>query len=348
MKISDFDYELPEEKIAQVPIEPRDHAKLMVVHSHTGELEHRRFYDLIDYLMPNDLLVLNETRVIPARLYGERVGTGAQLEVLLLRPFSDKQWEVLIKPGRRAKVGTRIKFGDQLQATVVKTTDVGGRILEFEYEGDFDAILEELGETPLPPYITAKLNDRERYQTVYAREKGSVAAPTAGLHFTEELLDKIKSKGIKLATVTLHVGLGTFRPIQVETVEEHQMHEEYYCLTGESAALINQCKAEGGRIFAIGTTTVRVLETLAENGRIRPGSGWTDIFIYPGYNFHIVDALVTNFHLPKSSLLLLVSAFANRTVIRTAYQEALKLDYRFFSFGDAMLILRGNSNGNQV
>jgi len=340
MKISDFDYELPEEKIAQVPIEPRDHAKLMVVHSHTGELEHRRFYDLIDYLMPNDLLVLNETRVIPARLYGERVGTGAQLEVLLLRPFSDKQWEVLIKPGRRAKVGTRIKFGDQLQATVVKTTDVGGRILEFEYEGDFDAILEELGETPLPPYITAKLNDRERYQTVYAREKGSVAAPTAGLHFTPQLLQKIAAKGVSLVYLTLHVGLGTFRPVKVEHIKDHKMHSEYYSVSEKAAQVLNQCKSNGGRIVAVGTTSCRTLETIADiNGKIKAASGWTDLFIYPGYRFKVVDLLLTNFHLPKSTLLMLVSAFAGREKVLAAYREAVQRKYRFFSFGDAMLIL---------
>lgn len=339
MKISDFDYDLPIDKIAQVPIKSRDHSKLMVVNRNSGQLEHEHFYNLIDYLGPNDLLVLNETRVIPARLHGVRADTGGKLEVLLLRPFSDKQWEVLIKPGKRGKIGTKLNFGDKLYATVVSVTEVGGRVLEFDYQGDFDSILDELGETPLPPYITAELEDRERYQTVYSREKGSVAAPTAGLHFTADLLEQVQAKGVKLATVTLHVGLGTFRPIQVDEIQDHRMHAEYYSISAENADLINDCQAKGGKVVAIGTTTVRVLETLVQDGQIKPGSGWTDIFIYPGYNFQVVDALVTNFHLPKSSLLLLVSAFATKDIIKSAYEEALKADYRFFSFGDAMLII---------
>lgn len=339
MKVEEFDYELPQEMIAQNPIEPRDHSRLMVININTGKILHYRFDDLLQFLNPNDVLVVNESRVIPARLYGTKIGTKARIELLLLRQLTDKKWEVLVKPGKRAKIGAEISFGDKLQALVVDKTDFGGRIVEFLCEGNFDDILEELGETPLPPYITAKLDDKERYQTVYARERGSVAAPTAGLHFTNQLIEQIKAVGVKFVPLILHVGLATFRPVKVEKVEEHRMHSEFYSLTQEHAEMINTCKKNGGRVIAVGTTVVRVLETLAQSNGVTAGSGWTDVFIYPGFKFKVIDGLITNFHLPRSSLLMLVSAFAGYDLIKSAYQAAVADNYRFFSFGDAMLLL---------
>ncbi|HHT36478.1 MAG: tRNA preQ1(34) S-adenosylmethionine ribosyltransferase-isomerase QueA [Candidatus Wallacebacter cryptica] len=338
MKVSDFNYELPDELIAQKPVEPRDSSRLMVVDTGSGSIEHHHFYNLPQFLRPNDVLVINESRVLPARLFGAREDTQGRVEVLLLHPVGEKRWEVLVKPGRRCRVGTRIVIADSLSATVVSETNVGGRIVEFEYVGDFEAILESLGETPLPPYIKAKLEDKERYQTIYAKEKGSAAAPTAGLHFTPALLEEIKQMGVKIVPLILHVGLGTFRPVKSEHVEEHRMHSEYYRLSKESAAVINQRRAEGGRVIAVGTTVVRTLETLAESGKVKAGSGWTDIFIYPGYQFEVVDGIITNFHLPQSSLLMLVSAFAGSDLIKEAYKTAVQNRYRFFSFGDAMLL----------
>lgn len=341
MKVEDFNYDLPQERIAQVPIEPRDHSQLMVVDAKAESVVHKHFYDLPQFLQPNDVLVVNETRVIPARLFGTKLGTQGKVEFLLLRPLTDKKWEVLVKPGKRCKAGTIVEFSPKLQAKVLSTTDVGGRVVEFICDQDFGELLEELGETPLPPYITEQLEDKERYQTVYAKAKGSVAAPTAGLHFTPRLLAEVKSLGVQVVSVVLHVGLGTFRPVKVAEVADHHMHAEYYSLEPDSAAVINDCRAQGGRVIAVGTTTVRVLETLAqENGSIAAGSGWTDIFIYPGYQFKLIDALITNFHLPKSSLLMLVSALIGYDVIKSAYQVALSNQYRFFSFGDAMLLVR--------
>lgn len=339
MNVADFDYDLPEDLIAQTPIEPRDHSKLMIVDPISKSITHHQFYDIVDYINPSDVLVVNQSRVIPARLHGARKDTQSKVELLLLRPLTDTNWEVLVKPGKRCKIGAKLVFGDKLEATVISNTKVGGRIIEFHFEGNFDSILEALGETPLPPYITAQLLDQERYQTVYAKEKGSVAAPTAGLHFTSELIDKIRAKGVTIVPVTLHVGLGTFRPVKVDIVEEHQMHEEYYSLSPDNAKILNQCHAQGGRVIAVGTTVVRVLETLANaKGQIESGTGWTDIFIYPGYDFKFIDGLVTNFHLPKSSLLMLASAFAGHEIIKQTYQLAVADQYRFFSFGDAMLL----------
>jgi len=340
MNVSDFDYDLPEELIAQEPVEPRDHSRLMVVDIPNQTIEHRHFYDLVDYLQPNDVLVVNESRVIPARLYGVRKDTLGKIEVLLIRPLSDKLWEVLVKPGKRCKVGTEILFSEQLKARVVDYTAAGGRIVEFDYSGDFDQILEILGETPLPPYIKKQLPDRERYQTVYATIKGSVAAPTAGLHFTPTLLQQIKDKGIKIVPILLHVGIGTFRPVKVERVEDHHMHAEYYSISAENAQIINNCKQSHGRVIAVGTTVVRTLETVGRSGKLSASSGWTDIFIYPGFEFKIIDGLITNFHLPKSSLLMLVSAFAGSELIKKVYQTAIEQRYRFFSFGDASLLLK--------
>ncbi len=339
MKVSDFDYYLPDERIAQTPVEPRDHSRLMIVNP-LGEIVHKHFYDLTEFVGSNDILVVNETRVIPARLHGSRMDTHSKMEFLLLRPLTDTQWEVLVKPGRRAKIGACFNFGERLQAKIISETDVGGRVVEFLFKGRFDDVLEELGETPLPPYITEKLSDKERYQTVYSKEQGSVAAPTAGLHFTEQLIKDIKAKGVQIVPLVLHVGLGTFRPVKVETIEQHKMHSEYYHLSEESASQINACRARGGRIIAVGTTVVRTLETLGDEQKITAGSGWTDIFIYPGYQYKVVDALITNFHLPKSSLLMLVSAFAGYEFMFKAYKEALDNQYRFFSFGDAMLLYR--------
>ena len=339
MKLSDFMYDLPEERIAQTPVEPRDHSRLMVLHRDTDQIEHRHFYDVIDYLNPGDVLVINETRVIPARLFGERAG-GGTCEVLLLRQLGPKRWETLVKPGKKLKPGAEITFGGgRLRARIAETTDVGGRIVDFDCDGTFEAALDELGEMPLPPYIHERLEDKERYQTVYAKQEGSAAAPTAGLHFTPELLDRIREKGVDVVPVLLHVGLGTFRPVKTENVEEHEMHSEYFEVTEEAAARINAARERGGRVVAVGTTSVRTLESAAENGVLLPRRGETSIFIKPGYRFQMVDALITNFHLPGSTLVMLVSALYDREKILAAYEEAVRDGYRFFSFGDAMLIL---------
>ncbi len=341
MRLSDFDYDLPKELIAQKPVEPRDASRLMVVDRSSGAIAHRYFRDLPEYLRPGDALVVNETRVMPARLLGSRERTGGAMEVLLLKRLSQNRWETLMKPGRKARPGERIVFGDGLLvATVVGPTDFGGRVLDFQYEGVFENLLERLGQMPLPPYIHEQLDEPERYQTVYAREWGSAAAPTAGLHFTPELLDRLAWLGVEVHKITLHVGLGTFRPVEVEDPTQHKMHSEFYHVSPEAAAAINAVRARGGRLVAVGTTTVRTLETAAdERGTLHPGEGWTDIFIYPGYRFKLVDSLVTNFHLPKSTLLMLVSALAGHELIMKAYREAVAERYRFFSFGDAMFIL---------
>lgn len=338
MLLSEFDYHLPEELIAQKPCEPRDQSRLLVVDKQTGEIEHRRFYELKEYLVPGDTLVFNDTRVIPARLFGAKA-TGGKVEVFLLTRKTGDEWEVLVKPGKNAKIGTRISFGEELSCEVLDHTDFGGRIVRFSFSGIFEEILDRLGQTPLPPYIKEALADKERYQTVYAKERGSAAAPTAGLHFTEEMLAELKGMGVNLAFVTLHVGLGTFRPVNVEQIEEHAMHREYYSVPQETAEMVNKAKAEGRRVIAVGTTAIRTLESaVAQKGRIEAKSDWTSIFIYPGYAFNIVDAIITNFHLPKSTLLMLISAFAGREMVFHAYEEAIKERYRFFSFGDAMLL----------
>lgn len=340
MKTSDFMYDLPEEQIAQTPIEPRDHSRLMVVTRTGAKPVHRHFYDVIDYLRPGDALVVNETRVIPARLYGERAGGGA-CEVLLLRQLGPKTWETLVRPGKKLRPGVTVTFGGgELKGTMLSETDAGGRVVQFECEGTFEETLDRLGEMPLPPYIHEKLQDKERYQTVYARQDGSAAAPTAGLHFTPELLEKIREKGVRIIPVLLHVGLGTFRPVKAEDVEEHVMHSEYYEVGEQAARAINEVKAAGGRIIAVGTTSVRTLESAAkDDGTISAQSGTTSIFIRPGYRFKLVDALITNFHLPGSTLIMLVSALMGREYTLSVYEEAVREGYRFFSFGDAMLIL---------
>ncbi len=338
MKLSDFMYDLPEARIAQTPVEPRDHSRLMVIHRDTGAIEHRHFYDIIDYLNPGDCLVINETKVIPARLYGERP-TGGAVEVLLLKQLGPKRWETLVRPGKKLKPGAEVLFGDgRLKCRVLETTDVGGRIVEFECEGSFEAALDALGEMPLPPYIHEKLEDRDRYQTVYARQDGSAAAPTAGLHFTPELMARIREKGVDIVPVLLHVGLGTFRPVKVENIEEHEMHSEYFEVTTEAAGRVNAARRRGGRVIAVGTTSVRTLESAAQDGRLVAKRGDTSIFIKPGYRFQLVDALITNFHLPGSTLIMLVSALWDRERILAAYKTAVEEKYRFFSFGDAMLI----------
>ena len=340
MKTSDFIYDLPEERIAQTPVEPRDHSRLMVIDRSTGAITHRHFYDITSYLRPGDALVVNETRVIPARLIGER-GGGGVCELLLLKQLGPKRWETLARPGRRLKPGAEVSFGGgRLRARVLAETEAGGRVVEFICEGAFEAALDELGEMPLPPYIHEKLEDRDRYQTVYAKQDGSAAAPTAGLHFTPELLDRIRAMGVDIVPILLHVGLGTFRPVKAEDVEDHVMHSEYYEVTEEAAARLNSARERGGRVVAVGTTSVRTLESAAlEKGRVEPGSGWTNIFIKPGYEFKMVDALISNFHLPGSTLIMLVSAFMGRERTLAAYELAVKEEYRFFSFGDAMLIL---------
>lgn len=341
MKTSDFDYFLPEELIAQDPSLERDESRLLVLKRDSPEIDHRRFKDVTEYLRPGDVLVINDTRVIPARLFGVKEETGAQIEVLLLKRISTASWETLVRPGKRAPVGTRLVFGDGiLKGRITGSTEVGGRIIQFEYDGLFEEILEQTGRMPLPPYIKKYPDDPERYQTVYARQPGSAAAPTAGLHFTPELLGKIEQTGARVITVLLHVGLGTFRPVQAEDIESHHMHAEYYELQPEAAMIINQAKALGGRVVAVGTTSTRCLESSADrDGTVKPGSGWTDIFIYPGYKFKVVDGLITNFHLPRSTLLMLVSAFAGREKVLDAYRIAVNKGYRFFSFGDAMLLL---------
>ena len=341
MRTADFDYELPEELIAQTPIEPRDHSRLMVIHRAEGRLEHRHFYDIIEYLNPGDALVINETRVIPARLLGIKEETGVPVEVLLLRRENATDWEALVRPGRRLKPGTFCSFGDGLLRCEVleNVSETGGRKVRFHYSGVFETLLDRLGEMPLPPYIHEKLENPERYQTVYAKEEGSAAAPTAGLHFTPELLERIREKGITIVPVLLHVGLGTFRPVKVENVETHVMHSEYCQVTPEAAETLNAVRRAGGRIVCVGTTSVRTLETMAtEDGVIHPGAGETQIFIYPGVKIKAVDALITNFHLPQSTLLMLVSAFLGREEALRIYREAVREKYRFFSFGDAMFI----------
>ncbi len=341
MKTSDFNYELPEELIAQEPLEDRASSRLLVLHKDTGEREHKHFREIRDYLRAGDCLVINDTRVLPARLFGERVGTGAVIEVLLLVRRELDVWEVLVRPGRKARPGDRISFGGgRLTAEVLTIVEDGNRLVRFHYDGVFEAILEELGEMPLPPYITHKLEDKTRYQTVYAAHDGSAAAPTAGLHFTPELLKEIEGMGVKIANVTLHVGLGTFRPVKVDDVLNHEVHSEYYVVEEEQAAIMNEAKRNGGRIFAVGTTSTRTLESVTdENGVIQAKSGWTKIFIYPGYTFKAVDCLITNFHLPESTLIMLVSALAGKELVMETYAEAVRERYRFFSFGDAMLIL---------
>ena len=337
MLVTDFDYDLPQELIAQHPMEPRDHSRLLVVDKKTGEIEHKHFYDLVNYLKPGDVLVFNDTRVIPARLHGTK-DTGAHVEVFLLTRRDATDWEVLVRPGKKLQVGAKINFSDELSCEVIEHTDFGGRVVRFKYDGIFEEILDRLGETPLPPYITAPLEDKERYQTVYNRERGSAAAPTAGLHFTKELLQKIKDIGCEEVFVTLHVGLGTFRPVSEAKIEDHKMHKEFYTVSQEAADAINKAKAEGRRIIAVGTTAVRTLESAGADGTLRAGGNWTNIFIYPGYKFRFVDELVTNFHLPQSTLLMLVSTLATRDIMLATYKKAVEERYRFFSFGDAMFI----------
>ena len=341
MKLKDFYYDLPEELIAQDPLLKRSDSRLMVLNRENGDIEHKHFHDIINYLSPGDCLVINDTKVLPARLIGEKEGTGASIEVLLLKRHDDKVWETLVKPGKKARPGAKISFGNgKLIGEVLDVVEEGNRLIRFDYEGIFEEVLDELGQMPLPPYITHKLEDKNRYQTVYAKHTGSAAAPTAGLHFTEELLKKVEDMGVKIARVTLHVGLGTFRPVKVENVLEHHMHSEFYVIDEEAADIINQTKKNGGKIISVGTTSTRTLETAADDeGNIRACSGWTDIFIYPGYKFKIVDRLITNFHLPESTLLMLVSALYDREKVLNAYEIAVKEKYRFFSFGDAMIIL---------
>ena len=346
MKLSEFYYDLPEELIAQFPIEKRDESRLLVLNKETGEIEHKVFRNIVEYLKPNDCLVLNETRVIPARIFGKREDVvtpegveSSTIEMLLLKDFGDKKWEVLVKPGRKCKVGTKIRFSENLVAEVLEILEDGNRIVKLEYDGILNEILDEIGVMPLPPYIHEKLKDKERYQTVYSRVEGSSAAPTAGLHFTPELLTKVQEMGVKIAKVTLHVGLGTFRPVKEENIEDHKMHSEYYEISEEACNIINETKANGGRIICVGTTSCRTVESAAdENGFLKPQNGNTEIFIYPGYKFKVLDCLITNFHLPESTLLMLVSALATKENIMNAYENAVKEKYRFFSFGDAMFI----------
>ena len=339
MDISDFDYDLPEERIAQVPVEPRDSSRLMVLDPKQHTVEHRHFFQLGDFLKKGDVLIFNDTRVIPARLIGARAHTGGKVEVFLLRQIAKDQWETLVKPGKKVRIGSIIHFGGELSCEIIAHTDFGGRIVKFIYDGVFEEILDRLGTMPLPPYIHEKLTDRERYQTIYSRVKGSAAAPTAGLHFTKTLMEELWGKGIQFGFVTLHVGLGTFRPVHVDTIEDHVMHREFYSVPIETVELIQQAKNEGRRVVAVGTTSIRTLEAAAaDTGKVAAGSGWTDIFIYPGYQFNIVDAVITNFHLPKSTLIMLISAFAGRAFTLDAYRIAVAEQYRFFSFGDAMLI----------
>ena len=341
MKTSDFYYELPQELIAQDPLEDRSSSRLLHLDRRTGEISHGTFQDILTYLKPGDCLVINDTKVIPARLFGRKEDTGAVIELLLLKRRENDVWETLVKPGKKAKVGTKLIFGDGiLCGEILDVVEEGNRLIQFQYEGIFEEILDQLGEMPLPPYITHKLKDKNRYQTVYAKHEGSAAAPTAGLHFTPELLQRVKEMGVKIAHVTLHVGLGTFRPVKVEDVAEHHMHSEFYVVEQEQAALVNETKRNGGRVICVGTTSCRTLESATdEEGKLQAGSGWTEIFIYPGYQFKIMDGLITNFHLPESTLLMLVSAFAGKEKIMDAYKEAVRERYRFFSFGDAMFIV---------
>ena len=340
MKVSDFDYYLPEELIAQTPLKNRPDSRLLTLSKENGNIDHKHFYDILDLINPGDCLVLNNTRVIPARLFGERVDTGSSVEFLLLSQKDKDIWEVIVKPGKKARPGHKISFGDgKLMCEILDVINDGNRLVKFSYSGIWQEVLAELGETPLPPYIHEKLSDSERYQTVYSKIEGSAAAPTAGLHFTEELLDKLREKGVNTAFVTLHVGLGTFRPVKAETIEEHKMHSEFYDVTEETAKVINEAKKSGGRIICVGTTSTRVLESVADaDGNMQAKSGWTDIFIYPGYKFKITDCLITNFHLPQSTLIMLVSTLAGKENVMNAYKEAVDEKYRFFSFGDAMFI----------
>ena len=340
MKTSDFYFDLPQELIAQDPLEDRSSSRLMVLDRKTGEIEHHIFKEVIDYLNPGDCLVVNNTKVIPARLFGSKEGTEAKIEILLLKRKENDVWETLVKPGKKAKPGTRISFGNGLLiGEVIDVVEEGNRLIKFTYDGIFEEILDQLGQMPLPPYITHQLKDKNRYQTVYAKHDGSAAAPTAGLHFTPELLEAIKAKGVNIAHVTLHVGLGTFRPVKVEDVTNHHMHSEFYIVEEDQAKLINETKQRGGKIVSVGTTSCRTLESATDDqGVLHAGSGWTDIFIYPGYQFKMIDRLITNFHLPESTLLMLVSALAGKNNIMAAYEEAVKERYRFFSFGDAMLL----------
>ncbi|MFF2459586.1 MULTISPECIES: tRNA preQ1(34) S-adenosylmethionine ribosyltransferase-isomerase QueA [Peribacillus] len=341
MKLDMFDFHLPEELIAQVPLEDREASRLMVLDKETGKLQHDVFSHITEYIKPGDCLVLNDTKVLPARLYGSKEGTGAKIEVLLLKQEHDDVWETLVKPAKRIKEGSTIVFGDgKLSAVCTGVLEHGGRILEFKYDGIFYEILEKLGEMPLPPYIKEQLDDQDRYQTVYARERGSAAAPTAGLHFTEDLLEKLKGMGVHIAFITLHVGLGTFRPVSVDDIDSHEMHSEFYQMTEGTARLLNDVKAKGGKIITVGTTSTRTLETIASrnDGVFKEENGWTSIFIYPGYEFKGIDAMITNFHLPKSTLIMLISALAGREQVLHAYETAVEEKYRFFSFGDAMLI----------
>ncbi|MDU4960655.1 MAG: tRNA preQ1(34) S-adenosylmethionine ribosyltransferase-isomerase QueA [Sporomusaceae bacterium] len=339
MRLADFDYELPERLIAQQPLEPRDSSRLLVLPRTAGAVAHRHFGEIIDYFKAGDTLVFNDTRVIPARLLGHRAGSGGKVEVFLLNEKSASEWEVLVKPGKRAKPGTVIEFGPELSCEVLDGTDFGGRVVRFSFSGAFADLLDRLGETPLPPYIHERLSDSERYQTVYSRQRGSAAAPTAGLHFTPALLAALEAKGVSLAFITLHVGLGTFRPVAVEDITQHVMHREYYSVSEAAAQAVNLTKERGGRVIAVGTTSIRTLETAAQNGRLAAGSGWSEKFIYPGYQFQLVDGIISNFHLPKSTLIMLISAFAGRERVLAAYREAVACEYRFFSFGDAMLLL---------
>lgn len=341
-KTSDYFYELPEELIAQTPVEPRDHSSMLVLDRETGKTQHKHFYDVLDYLKPGDCLILNDSRVLPARIFGTKKDAGAHVEFLLLKCVGNNKWETLVKPGRKAKVGAEFVFSPGvLEGKITDVLEDGNRIIDFSCEGNFYTILEELGKMPLPPYITAELKDQERYQTVYSHELGSAAAPTAGLHFTKELLKKIEEKGVKIGYVTLHVGLGTFRPVKAENITEHKMHSEHYHLPKETADLINETKKNGGSVIAVGTTSCRTLESVAtfNDGKILESDGWTSIFIYPGYEFKVLDGLITNFHLPESTLIMLVSAFAGYEHVMAAYKEAVEKRYRFFSFGDAMLII---------
>lgn len=339
MKRQDYYFDLPEELIAQTPLADRDHSKLMVVDKNTGEIEEKIFKDIINYLEEGDTLILNDTRVMPARIFGVK-DTGAKVEFLLLKRVDDNRWQTLVKPGRRAKIGSKFSFGEGLMTgEIVDTAEEGSRIIEFSYDGIFENILDQLGEMPLPPYITESLNDKERYQTVYSKEVGSAAAPTAGLHFTEDLLGQLKEKGVNIGFITLHVGLGTFRPVKADNILDHKMHSEFYILSEETAELINNTKKNGKKVISVGTTSTRTLESVGtESGLIEACSGWTDIFIYPGYEFKVIDGMITNFHLPESTLIMLVSALADREYILNAYETAVKNRYRFFSFGDAMFI----------
>lgn len=338
MKLEEFNYDLPKELIAQEPAEPRDSCRLMMVDKKTGEWEHHHFRDILDEIREGDVFVFNNTKVIPARLYGKKKDTGGKVEMLLLTPKGNDTWEVLVNPGRKALPGVEIEFAENCYCKVLDKTEFGGRLVEFRYDGNFDSLLDQIGEMPTPPYIHKKLGNNDEYQTVYAKYKGSAAAPTAGLHFTPELMEEMKKKGAKLLFVTLHVGIGTFRPVSEENIEDHEMHKEWYTVSEETAKEVNAARAEGRRVIAVGTTSVRTLESAGQSGILESGSGWTQLYIYPGYQWHMVDAIVTNFHLPESTLVMMMASFAGREHILAAYEEAVKQKYRFFSFGDAMFL----------